>query len=159
MAELSSILQPSDLFVRFIGLFSEFYYCVGIGNLHSLQDPVPTFDQITRGRKVQIYNTIVKSILLYGAESWRMTEADKRKILAVERDALKRSCRESRREKIRNEQIRETTNVKHAVVDKIERRQLIWFGHVKRMGGERLPNRIMEWLPPEKRKRGRPTRS
>ena len=41
-----------------------------------------------------------------------MTEADKRKILAVEMDTLRRSCRVSRREKIRNEQIREMINVK-----------------------------------------------
>ena len=54
-------------------------------------------DQITRGRKVQIYNTIVKSILLYGAGSWRMAEADKRKILAVEMDALRRSCHQASR--------------------------------------------------------------
>ena len=72
-------------------------------------------------------------------------------------DVYKRQV--SRQGKIRNEQIREMINVKHAVVDEIERRQLIWFGHVKRMGGERLPKRIMEWLPPEKRKRGRPRRS
>ena len=57
------------------------------------------------------------------------------------------------------DRIREMINVKHAVVDEIERREVIWFGDVKRMRGERLPKMIMEWLPPEKRKRGRPRRS
>jgi hypothetical protein len=31
-----------------------------------------------------------------------------------------------------------------------------WYGHVKRMQDERLPKLIMEWIPGERRKRGRP---
>jgi hypothetical protein len=30
-----------------------------------------------------------------------------------------------------------------------------WYGHVKRMQDERLPKLIMEWIPGERRKRGR----
>ena len=31
-----------------------------------------------------------------------------------------------------------------------------WYGHVKRMPEERIPKLIMEWIPLERRKRGRP---
>ena len=41
-------------------------------------------------------------------------------------------------------------------VDIIERKMLQWYGHVKRMQDERLPKLIMEWIPGERRKRGRP---
>ena len=42
------------------------------------------------------------------------------------------------------------------IVDIIERKRLQWYGHVKRMQEERLPKLIMEWIPGERRKRGRP---
>jgi hypothetical protein len=34
-----------------------------------------------------------------------------------------------------------------------------WYGHVKRMQEERLPKLIMEWIPGERRKRGRPKKN
>ena len=42
---------------------------------------------ITRNREKKIYNTIIKVTLLYGSETWRMTKAEKRKLLALEMDA------------------------------------------------------------------------
>jgi len=42
------------------------------------------------------------------------------------------------------------------IIDIIERKRLQWYGHVKRMQDERLPKLIMEWIPGEIRKRGRP---
>ena len=37
----------------------------------------------------------------------------------------------------------------------IERKRLQWNGHVKRMPEERIPKLIMDWIPRERRKRGR----
>jgi hypothetical protein len=37
--------------------------------------------------------------------------------------------------------------------------RLQWYGHVKRMHNERLPKLIMEWIPGERRKRGRPRKT
>jgi len=45
------------------------------------------------------------------------------------------------------------------IIDIIERKRLQWYGHVKRMQEERLPKLIMEWIPGERRKRGRPRRT
>ena len=42
------------------------------------------------------------------------------------------------------------------IIDIIERKRLQWYGHVKRMQDERLPKLIMELIPGERRKRGRP---
>ena len=41
----------------------------------------------------------------------------------------------------------------------IEKRRLQWYGHVKRMPEERIPKLIMEWVPLERRKRGRPRKT
>jgi len=45
------------------------------------------------------------------------------------------------------------------IVDIIERKRLQWYGHVKRMQEERLPELNMEWIPGERRKRGRPRKT
>jgi hypothetical protein len=40
-------------------------------------------------RKYQIYDTSIKSILIYVSETWRLTERNRKKIEAVEMDALR----------------------------------------------------------------------
>lgn len=41
---------------------------------------------ISKGRKMQIYNTVVKSIVLYGVETWRWTQNDKKRLTAMKMD-------------------------------------------------------------------------
>ena len=76
-------------------------------------------------------------------------------------DVLRRSARKSRIERIKNEHIKEIMGVKEKpdITDIIERKRLQWYGHVKRMQDERLPKVIMEWIPGERRKRGRPRKT
>lgn len=112
--------------------------------------------QISNKRKFNIYETMIKSSLLYDAETWRLTEKNKNKIEVVEMDAIRRSLRISRREHIRNEDIKNRMGIEGTIMKDIERRQLIWYGHVNRMNDERLPKQCLEWQPPEHRKRGRP---
>jgi hypothetical protein len=72
-------------------------------------------------------------------------------------DVLRKSARKSKMERINNEHIKEIMGVKGKpdVIDIIEKKRLQWYGHVKRMSGERIPKLIMEWLSEERRKRGR----
>ena len=55
---------------------------------------------------MNIYNALIKSSLLNVSETWRLTENNKRRVEATEMDALRRSSRISRKEKIRNVTIR-----------------------------------------------------
>jgi len=75
-------------------------------------------------------------------------------------DVLRRSARKSRMDRIKNEHIKEIMGLKEKpdIVD-IERKRLQWYGHVKRMEEERLPKLIVEWIPGERRKRGRPRKT
>src|SRR6218665_3238490 len=54
-----------------------------------------------------------------------------------------------------NEQTREELGAQETVVQKIKKRRLQWFGHVKRMEGERLPNAALHGHVEGKRSRGR----
>jgi hypothetical protein len=46
-----------------------------------------------------IYDSMVKSVLIYGTETWSPYEADRRRINATEMDALRRSARISKLDK------------------------------------------------------------
>jgi hypothetical protein len=56
--------------------------------------------------KLFAHNALIKSSLLYGSETWRLTENNKRQVEATEMDALRRSSRISRKETSRNVNIR-----------------------------------------------------
>jgi hypothetical protein len=60
---------------------------------------------ITRNRKKMIYNSMVKSVLIYGAEIWSLYEDDRRRINATEMNALRRSARTSKLDRKTNEYI------------------------------------------------------
>jgi len=59
---------------------------------------------ITKNRKLYIYQTIIQSILVYGVEVWQIPTRETNKILSTEMDVLRRSARKSRMERIKNEQ-------------------------------------------------------
>jgi hypothetical protein len=71
-------------------------------------------------------------------------------------DFWKRSARKSRKEKVRNGTIRATMEVGKNISEVTEEKRLRWFGHVKRMPGNRLPLKILECEPEGTRRRGRP---
>lgn len=114
---------------------------------------------ITKENKKRIYTSIVQSIITYGAETWDMTKKNRNKLMTTEMDYLRRSCRTSRIERVRNDTIRENMNMDTNIIEVVEKKQLKWFGHTKRMKNTRWPRRILEWIPAERRKRGRPRRS
>jgi hypothetical protein len=74
---------------------------------------------------------------------------------------LRRSARKSSMERIKNEHIKEIMGVKGKadIIDIIEKKRLHWYGHFKRLPEERISKLIMEWIPQERRKRGRPKKS
>jgi len=53
---------------------------------------------ITKNRKLYIYQTVIQSILIYGAQVWQIPTREINKILSTEMDVLRRSARKSRME-------------------------------------------------------------
>ena len=102
---------------------------------------------------------MIKSSLLYGSETWKLTENSKRRVEATEMDALRRSSGISRKERIRNVTIRQQIGLEETIIKEIEQNQLTWYGHVQRMVEGRLPKIILKWMPKQKRARGRPKKN
>jgi hypothetical protein len=69
------------------------------------------------------------------------------KLLATEMDFWRRSATKSRKEKVRNGTIRAIIEVGKNILEVIEEKRRRWFGHVKRMPGNRLSWKILEWEP------------
>ena len=88
---------------------------------------------IRKERKLNIYNALIKSSLLYGSETWRLTENNKRWVKATEMDALRRSSRISRKGRIKSVTIRKQIELEETIVKETEQNQLTWYGHVQRM--------------------------
>ena len=99
--------------------------------------------------------------MVYGAEVWQIPTEEINKILSTEMNVLRRSARKSRTERIKNEHIKEIMSVKGKpdVINIIQQERLQWYGHVKMMPEERIPKLIMDWMPRERRKRGRPRKT
>jgi hypothetical protein len=102
-----------------------------------------------------MYQALVQSILLYGAETWTLNTQQANKLLATEMDFWRSSARKSRKEKVRNVTIRELMEVGKNILEVIEGKWLRWFGHVKTVPGNRQPLKILEWEPEGTRRRGR----
>ena len=102
---------------------------------------------------------MIKSNLLYGSETWRLTENNKRRVEVTEMDALRRSSRISRKERIRNVVIRQQIRLGEPIIKAIEQNQLTWYDHVQRMAEGRLPIITLKWMPKQKTARRRPKKN
>ncbi|KAK4883930.1 hypothetical protein RN001_000201 [Aquatica leii] len=98
-------------------------------------------------------------ITTYGSEIWVLNKRDRDRLLALEMDYWRRSNGTSRLEHVRNEQIRQDMKVDKTIIDTIETKRLLWYGHLERMEETRWPQKIWKWTPQGRRKRGRPTRT
>jgi sorting nexin-29 len=111
---------------------------------------------ITRKTKVKVYESLVCSVLLYNSETWTLKEATKKKLQVFEMGCLRKIKGVTRRDKIRNADIRKELGITTDIVQKIQARRLRYYGHVVRMKAERLPNIALFGRVHGKRTRGRP---
>lgn len=105
--------------------------------------------------KMLIYKAVLRPILLYGSECWTLTTKMKSRVESTEMRVLRLIEGVTRRDRLRNSKVREDLGVT-GILTVIERQQLRWYGHVRRMDGQRLPARWFDWQPDGRRPAGRP---
>jgi hypothetical protein len=74
-------------------------------------------------------------------------------------DALRRSSRISRKDRIRNVTIRKQIGLEEKIIKEIEQNQFTRYGHVQRLAEGRLPKIALKWMPKQRRARGRPKKN
>ena len=106
----------------------------------------------------KIYETIIRPALTYGSECWAMKVTNKRKIATTEMRMLRGILGVSRRDHMRNEEIRRILHL--SPIDEVMRSgRLRWFGHVQRRDATNVTRRVMELAIPGTRRRGRPKKT
>ena len=96
---------------------------------------------------------IVESTITHAAETWCLkAKKTVAKLNSTEMDFWRRSARISRKDKIRNNIIKQKMNVTRSLLDEIKTKQLKWYGHVQRMEEGRLPKKSYVTEPTRKKK-------
>ena len=94
--------------------------------------------------------------MLYGCEVWTLKVRDRKRIEAVEMNCLRNICGLTRMDRVPNAEIRRMCGRKVSVGQRVDQSVLRWYGHVERMGDERLVKRVYESEVRGVRRRGRP---
>ena len=110
---------------------------------------------ISNNTKLRIFNTNVKSVLLYGAETWRSTVNTNKKIQTFINTCLRRILKIRWPETIRNEDLWQRTKQRPADAE-IKMRRWRWIGHTLRKPATNITRQALKWNPQGTRRRGRP---
>ena len=81
--------------------------------------------------KGKFYRTAISPALLYGTEYWVIKRHHAHKMSVAEMRMLRWICGNSRRDKVRNEDIRTKIGLT-SIEEKMRENHLRWFGHVRR---------------------------
>jgi hypothetical protein len=111
--------------------------------------------QIGEKTKLRIFNSNVKSVLLYGCETWRMTKTTTQKIQTFFNTCLRRIYNIHWPETIRNEDLWERAK-QETVARQMLRRKWGWIGHTLGKPPSSTTRQALTWNPQGKRRRGRP---
>ena len=105
---------------------------------------------------MELYIDLILSTATYGSESWTLRKKDEQHLLTFEMSYLRRITGFSRRDRIKNINTRAQTNCEISIVQKIQHKQLLYFGHVSRMSNTSLSKIALECNIEGLRPRGRP---
>ena len=111
--------------------------------------------KISLKTKIRIFNSNVKSVLLYGSESWTSTKTNCKKLQTFISACLRRILKIRWPERIRNEELWARTG-QAPVDEELGRRRWRWIGHTLRKPASSTAKQALKWNPQGKRGRGRP---
>jgi hypothetical protein len=106
--------------------------------------------------KGKFYRTAIRPTMLYGAECWPTKRRHVQQLSVTEMRMLRWICDHTRRDRVRNDDIRERLGVA-PVEEKLVQHRLRWFRHMQRRPAEApIRNRVIRRTSNKKRGRGRP---
>ena len=95
--------------------------------------------------KVAVYNSLVLSVLLYGSESWALTQRLRNKLRGFYRRCVRSMCRVNmwhvQEYRITAQALEQRLGIS-SFETYLVRRRLRWLGHVRRMPWHRLPRKL-----------------
>ena len=97
------------------------------------------------GKKAKkcLYQGVIVPTALYGGEAWGMRSAERRKVNVLEMKCLRSLVGVSRRDRVRNEEVRRRAGIERELASRADQKVLRWFGHVERMDDYRMARRVL----------------
>jgi hypothetical protein len=106
--------------------------------------------------KGKFYRTVIRPVMLYGAECWLPKRRHVQQLSVAEMHMLRWICGNTRRDRVWNDDIRERLGVA-PIEEKLAQHRLRWFGHIQRRPAEApVHSGVIRRSGNEKRGRGRP---
>ena len=105
--------------------------------------------------KLRIFKSNVKTVLLYGSETWRLTASASRKLQSFINGCLRRIVGIRWYDRVTNAQLWEGTS-QRPVKEDIQVKKWKWIGHTLRRPPTSIIRQALTWNPQGKRKKGRP---
>ena len=118
---------------------------------------------LSRNLKINIYRTIILSVVLYGCETWSLTLREEHRLTVFENRVLRRifgpkmDWVTGEWRKLHNEELNDLYSSPN-IVRVIESRRMRWAEHVARMEEGRGVHKVSVGKPEGKRPLGRPRR-
>ncbi|KAL6561231.1 hypothetical protein OROMI_016832 [Orobanche minor] len=94
--------------------------------------------------KGKFYRTAIRPALLYGTECWAVKQCHVQKMNVTEMRMLRWMCGHTKKDRLRNEVIREKVRVA-SIEDKMMENRLRWFGHVRRRPVDAPVRKLESW--------------
>jgi len=117
--------------------------------------PVWRSTAISNNTKLRLFNSNVKSVLLYGSETWRVIQSSSKRVQTFVNKCLRQILHLKWFDKVPNETL--WTRAKQQPLEiQIRRRKWRWVGHTLRKDPSNITRQALDWNPQGKRKQGRP---
>ena len=110
---------------------------------------------IGRNTKIHLFKTLVRPVLLYGSETWKITLKDEKQLDTFQTKCLRRILKIRWQQRIPNERVMEVARLNN-ISCVVRRRRWNWLGHILRREGIDDCKTALGWKPEGKRARGRP---
>ena len=117
--------------------------------------PVWRSGSISAKTKLRIFSSNVKSVLLYGCETWRITKAGMTRLQTFTNRYLRYILRIRWEDRIANQELWERGNQEKIEVQ-VLRRKWNWLGHTLRKPRDNITRHALRWNPQGRRRPGRP---
>ena len=114
-------------------------------------------NKISNRTKIRLFKSNVLSVLLYAAESWKVTKGICQMLEVFQNKCLRKILQIYWPNQISNTELHERTGMQPISLE-VKRRRWKWIGHVCRMPLTSIPRVAMRWTPGGKRARGDPRR-
>ena len=111
--------------------------------------------KISRKTKIKLYNSNVRSVLLYAAETWKTNKEIESRLRGFEGRCLRRILGVRWQDRVSNREVADRTGIGD-INTEIRQRRWKYLGHVLRMKEDSTVRTSVKWTPPGKRRPGRP---